>query len=78
MAVIKRGDSGWEALLEIWLASRKTGYIQRGGMQYEVFTPDGDEEPVFHPQGQQELTSYSSTSTGAVKAKDPVRKSGKK
>jgi hypothetical protein len=67
--VIRMGDSRWDRLFAIWKAERRPSILLSGVDSYQVFTPDGDDFPVFSLVG--EVDMYSQTSTGVVRS-DPV------
>lgn len=59
-----------ERLYRLWDGNAQ--YVLDGGETFEVLTPDGVDEPVFVASGGY---GYEQTSTGAVKAKEPVKQS---
>lgn len=61
--------SEWQRLMEIWVGERKPGFVVVGGTTYTVFTPNGDEEPVFNDSS--DTSMYSSTSTGSTNTASP-------
>ena len=68
--MIRKGDEGWLRLFSVWENERRPGSVVVGGKHYMVFTPDGNERPVFSPVDDTVL--YSGTSTGMAQA-NPVR-----
>lgn len=69
-------DVGWEPLRDMWEAEKRPGYVIRGSVHYQVFTPDGPEFPIFHPMGA-DIQMYTATSTGVAKAEPVVTKAKK-
>ena len=49
---------------EIWESAGRPGYIQYGGNDYQVLTPDGPQKPVFVPVIADAL--YGQTSTAKM------------
>jgi hypothetical protein len=48
MAVqIVSGNSGWERLKDMWVAGGKTSNLIDGTHLYLVYTPNGDDSPIF-------------------------------
>ena len=64
----------WRQMKEMWLGERKPGYLMLGGIQYEVFTPNGEEDPVFQQMGFGGLEAYGQTSTGFPQGGNQSRK----
>lgn len=80
MAAIHKGDPEWDRLHETWLAEGKPGFLSLGGSVIQVYTPNGDEEPVFDMQSYETMTSKTSFTVEVSRApknvnKDPRKKS---
>lgn len=67
--MVREGDPSWANLKALWV--RNGGeYIEAGGKNYRVFTPNGEESPIFQPQDIG-IDAYGRTSTGVVRGAEP-------
>lgn len=65
----------YEIMCKIWNEQGRPEYVDYGGKNYRVFTPNGASEPVFVPQNTDAL--YGQTSTSLMAGDGVKRKPAK-
>lgn len=71
MITKESNEHEWMQLKALW--DRNGGeYVQKGGVTFRVFTPNGEDLPQFLPQNVG-MDAYSKTSTGVVRGAEPKR-----